>query len=101
MKKMKKVEIVADALELDEILRVIDACGVSGYTVIRDVAGRGGRGVRAGDELTGVLTNSYVMTACEADQARRLVDAVRPILERFGGVALVSDCEWVLHEHPI
>lgn len=97
MKPVKKVEIVADALEIDEILRVIEACGVSGYTVIRDVVGRGGRGVRAGDELTGALKNSYVMTACDAEQARRLVDAVRPILERFGGVALVSDCEWVVH----
>ena len=29
--------------------------------------------------------------------AARIVDAVRPILQRFGGVALVSDGQWVVH----
>jgi hypothetical protein len=65
--------------------------------VIRDIAGRGGRGERRGDELTGVFSNSYVMTACPAEQVEGLIDALRPVLTRFGGVALVSDAMWVVH----
>jgi nitrogen regulatory protein PII len=97
MTPVKKVEIVTASLEIEHVLQVLDEMGVSGYTVIRDVVGRGSRGVRAGDELTGALKNSYVMTACSPADAERVVEAVRPILKRFGGVALVSDCHWVQH----
>lgn len=97
MTPVKKIEIVADSLEVEAITRTLEQHGVSGYTVIRDVAGRGGRGDRRGDELTGVFTNSYVMTACPAEQVDGIIDALRPILTRFGGVALVSDALWVVH----
>lgn len=97
MTTVRKVEIVTASLEIEHVLEVLDNEGVSGYTVIRDVVGRGSRGARPGDELTGALTNSYVMTACSAEEAERVVAAVRPILKRFGGVALVTDCQWVRH----
>ena len=97
MKPVKKIEIVADSLGVPAIVRALESAGVSGYTIIRDVAGRGERGERSADELTGALTNSYVMTACDADAVERIVEAIRPILRRAGGVALVSDAQWVLH----
>ena len=97
MTPVKKIEIVADALELEEITRALERHGVSGYTVIKDVAGQGGRGARRSDDLTGVSSNSYVMTACAPEQVQPLIDALRPILTRFGGVALVSDALWVQH----
>jgi hypothetical protein len=37
------------------------------------------------------------MTACDADAVDRVVTAIRPFLRRAGGVALVSDAQWVLH----
>lgn len=97
MTPVKKIEIVVDTLEIDEVLRVLDRAGVSGYTVIRDVTGRGDRGVRRGDELTGVFGNGYVMTACPEASVEAVVAALRPILTRFGGLALVSDALWVKH----
>jgi nitrogen regulatory protein PII len=97
MTPVKKIEIVVDALEIDEVLRALDRAGVSGYTVIREVTGRGDRGVRRGDELTGVFKNGYVMTACPEELVEAVVAAVRPILTRFGGIALVSDAQWVKH----
>lgn len=97
MTPVKKIEIVAGSLEIDEILRVLDSVGVTGYTVIRDVTGRGTRGVQRGDELTGVFNNSYVMTVCPQERAESLIATLRPILTRFGGLALVSDALWVEH----
>jgi nitrogen regulatory protein PII len=94
---MKRVEIVIDALELSAVGQVLDRCGVSGYTVIREVTGKGDRGDRSGDDLTGALRNGYVLCACTEAQARAVTDAVRPILRRFGGVCLVSDCMWLDH----
>jgi hypothetical protein len=37
------------------------------------------------------------LIACSEDEANRIVEIVRPILKRFGGVCLVSDAMWVKH----
>jgi nitrogen regulatory protein PII len=97
MTSMKKVEIVIDALELSAVAEVLDAAGVSGYTVIREVTGKGSRGNRSGDDLTGALMNGYIFTACSEAQAGAVAEAIRPVLKRFGGVCLVTDCLWVDH----
>ena len=97
MTPVKKVEIVTASVEVENVARTLDRLGVSGYTIVREVEGSGGRGRRTGGELTGALTNSYVMTACAPDEVARIVEAIRPILERFGGVALVTDALWVRH----
>ena len=97
MIKVKKIEIVADAVGLPEILRLLDAKGVSGYTVIKDATGKGERGLRSGDEISDVFNNAYVLTACAPEQVVEIVEAVRPILRRSGGICLVSDADWLVH----
>lgn len=97
MTSMKKVEIVIDVHEVSAVAQVLDAAAVSGYTVIREVTGKGSRGNRSGDDLTGALKNGYVFTACPESQARAVADAVRPLLRRYGGVCLITDCLWVDH----
>jgi nitrogen regulatory protein PII len=97
MKTVKRVEIVVDQLALPELLRALDGAGASGWTVLRDASGRGGRGLRRGDDLTDVLTNAVVLCAGEPAAAERLVAAVRPLLATYGGMCLVSDAAWVLH----
>ncbi len=47
--------------------------------------------------LTGTSANGCVLTACPPEQVREIVEAVRPILKRRGGVCLVSDAQWVRH----
>lgn len=71
--------------------------GVDGYTIMRDVVGWGDRGLQSGDELTDVFKNSYLLTTCAAEDLERIVEAIRPILTRRGGVCLVSDAQWLKH----
>ena len=97
MRPVKRIEIVIDSLELRKLLRSLEQVGVSGYTVIQDTTGMGDRGVRAGDQLSDVFKNSYVITACPEDQLQLLIDAIRPLLKRFGGICLVSDAQWIIH----
>lgn len=97
MRPIKRIEIVIDSLELHKLLKILEQAGVSGYTVIRDAAGKGDRGARAGDQLTDVLKNSYIITTCAEEQLQPLVEAIRPLLKRFGGICLVSDAQWVVH----
>ena len=97
MMPVKRIEIIVDELELPNVLKLLDAAGVSGYTVIKDATGKGDRGLRGGDDLTGVFANSYVMTACPVEKLDLIVESLRHILKQRGGVCLVSDAQWIIH----
>ncbi len=94
---VKKIEIIIDKHELPNVLKLLDAAGVSGYTVFEDATGKGDRGLRGGDDLTGVFANSYVMSACPIEKLHLIVESLRPVLKQRGGVCLVSDAEWIIH----
>ncbi len=97
MKAVKRVEIICETAGLEEIRRLLERAGVSGFTVFNNVTGQGGRGRREDDELTGVFRNCCVMTACAPEQAARIAERLRPVLRRYSGVCLVSDAMWLHH----
>jgi nitrogen regulatory protein PII len=97
MKPVKRVEMVVDALEVPHLLERLSHIDINAYTVIRDAHGKGERGTRGGDVFSGTFDNSYIVIACTEEQSRQLVETVRPILKRLGGICLVSDAMWVLH----
>ncbi|MDR4507602.1 MAG: transcriptional regulator [Candidatus Brocadiaceae bacterium] len=91
MKIRKKVEIVTDSLDVAEVIALLDEIGVSGYTIINNVEGKGGRGLRIGDGLTDMLRNTYIMVVCNDKDVYRIVEAISPIRKKFGGICIVSD----------
>jgi nitrogen regulatory protein PII len=95
MEKAKKVEIVIDSIHLNHLLEKLQKVGVSGYSVFKDVIGMGERGMMAGDELTDVFKNSYIFTLCDEETTNKVVEAIRPILKKYGGICTVSDVLWV------
>ena len=97
MKPIKRIEIVIDAAHTPELVRTIKSVGATGYTLIRDVQGSGDRGDRAGDELSNVYRNCYIIIAADSDTAQSLIDSARPLLERYGGMCLVSEAQWLKH----
>lgn len=96
MKSVKRIEIVIEEIELDNLISELDRIGVVGYTIVPRAGGRGERGVRY-ESLQG-LSNVLMTIACDAEQANRVIEVIRPILKRYGGVCLVSDALWVIHE---
>ena len=98
MKPSKRIEIVIEqplAERMIETLRKLDA---PGYTVVRNVGGSGDRGARRADELAGDSSNCLFLIACDDEElVKRITDGVRPLLSRFGGICLVSDCLWLRH----
>lgn len=97
MKPVKRIEIIIDSLDLKSCLDELESMGISGYTVIRDVVGSGDRGARSGDLLNDSMNNSYILIACELDQVEKITTLLRPKLQRYGGVCLISDAEWLIH----
>ena len=96
MQALKKVEIILSAPELPKLQRLVEKLGLN-YTVFHHATGRGDRGIRADDDLAGVFTNICLLTACKAEQLPTLVEAVRPLLKKTGGLCLVSDVLSVMH----
>lgn len=97
MRPIKKLEIITDAREMLEVIRVLERHGVRGYSLLRNVVGKGERGVQSGDELSGAFTNSYLLSACSDEVVAGVLEDVRALLKRSGGVCLVSDALWVEH----
>lgn len=97
MQAAKRVEIICDTVEVKNVIKLLEAIGVTGYTIIRDVVGKGGRGMRRGDDLTDVFKNSMILTVCDEKQISDVVEAIRPILKKFGGICLISDTHFVIH----
>lgn len=97
MQAVKKLEIILDAPEEKSVTAILDRIGVSGYTIVRNVAGKGGRGIQRGDELTDVFSNVLIMTACTPAEAEKAVEMLRPLLRRVGGLCLLSDATMVEH----
>lgn len=97
MKQVKRIELVIDAAHTPELIRAIKASGATGFTLVRDVQGSGDRGDRMGDELGNVYRNCYLIVAAGEAVAQKVVDAARPLIERHGGMCLVSDAAWLKH----
>lgn len=97
MTPVKRIEIVVDQAELPRLVTVLDEAGVNGYTVLREAQGMGRRGRRGGDGLSGEFSNGIVIIAAAADEALRIVELVRPVLRRHGGICLMSDAQWLIH----
>jgi len=92
---MKRIEIVIDAGKLEELIGLLIETGAKGYTVIKRVSGLGARGMRSPDVVLCDEGSAVVILACKKDQAARIMQGLYPRLKRFGGMCLVSDCEWL------
>ena len=98
MKPCKRIEIVIESPQAQRLTDVLKELGAAGFTMIPDVRGSGDRGERRADELSGDSSNCLIMIACETQATvDTIVEAVRPLLSRSGGVCLVSDALWLRH----
>lgn len=98
MKAVKRVEIVAESDFLPKILALLDKENINGYTVISNVSGKGDKGIRDGYGLTSVFQNIYILLACSEEELERITEPLRALLKRIGGMCLVSDAQWLIHE---
>jgi nitrogen regulatory protein PII len=97
MRAAHKVEIVLSSLEIEEAIDILETIPVPGYTLVKDVLGKGDRGVSYND-LGRESSNSYITIVCTTDrQVSDLVDLFTPLLKKAGGVFLVTSAYDVEH----
>ncbi|MFY9269771.1 MAG: P-II family nitrogen regulator [Candidatus Manganitrophaceae bacterium] len=92
-KKMKRVEIIIEAVKLKKVLSIIDEAGAGGYTILPTVTGRGHRGRRAGVTLTNVFDNAMVFTLADEATAERISQEVKKLIQNYAGVIIITDAD--------
>jgi nitrogen regulatory protein PII len=98
MKTCKRIEIVIETPWANKLTALLKQLGAPGYTLVPDVRGSGDRGVRRADELSGDSSNCMILIACDDDAIiEKILEGVRPLITRSGGICLVSDAQWLRH----
>ena len=98
MKPCKRLEIVVEQALAPRLTQALIDLGAPGFTYFDHAGGSGDRGRRRADEPTGTSTNCVFIIACDDDAiVTNIVEGVRPVLSRSGGICLVSDAMWVRH----
>lgn len=98
MRPMKRMDIVIDALAVPRLLEALEAAGIRSWTRVPSVAGRGDRGDRESGDPAGAFENDLLLVIIDAQLVSTVSDRIRPLLRTYGGMCVVSDCEWLVHE---
>src|SRR6476620_8466769 len=93
---MKRIEIVVTDESLNDLIELFREAKVRGYTLIKKAGGLGSRGERNPEYYPLEEENAVMVLACEEEQAEKLIMMLRPKLKEFGGMCLISDCQWVI-----
>ena len=90
----KRIEILADAPLLPRLLAALEACEISGHTVLPAMSGAGQTGRWSEDYLTG--TSKLMLVAIASDvHAAALVDQLAPLLDSHRLLLTLSAVEVV------
>ena len=92
---MKRIEIITAAQNTEKIQRILDQNDMKGYSFFKRVAGKGSQGYMDADGLSMAFQNVYFLIGCSAEQYEKLKTPLQHLLNDIGGVAMVSDAEWI------
>lgn len=98
MRPCKRLEIVIERTQAPRLEAAIKTAGATGFTVIHNAGGGGDRGHRRADDVTDTDENCVFIVAVEDESVLlKIIESIRPILKRFGGVCLASEAQWLIH----
>lgn len=88
---MKKLELIIESVEEKKIIKILDNIGIKGYSIIKDVRGRGKKGERRFSELTGIMKNLLFIVVDEEEKINSFIEEVKPILKDYSGIMILSE----------
>ena len=91
---MNRIDLFVNERELSRICQALVRAGAGGYSVVRHVTGRGEAGeISEAMDFSSFGANAQVIVFCDDGVLAAARQAVKPLLQRFGGVAFVSSAE--------
>ncbi len=97
MDTRKKLEIIVTNPEAKPVLLLLENHGITHYSIIRDVYGRGDRGIQDGNDLSDTFINVLIICFITTETFEVVKESLRAELSRQGGVAVVSDVSSLKH----
>ncbi len=93
MHPVSRIEMIVVAQEVEKILNILEQEGVPGYTLIRNVIGKGDFGIVSDDLNLGSnkLNNVFIICYCPPEKTKQVVEKIKPILNKYGGVCYISE----------
>jgi nitrogen regulatory protein PII len=96
MHPKKRIEIMLEAPALNRLAAALEAAGVTGYTVLPVLAGKGTTGAWTGDGLIGGAGAMVcVITITDAARVDAVVEKVMSVLARQIGLVSIGDVQVV------
>lgn len=87
----RRVEILVDAPLVRRICSAADTIGVTNYTLLPTVGGRGAHGVWRQDEISGATAKLVFLTITSVEKADALIAALAPLLDSHDLLLTVDD----------
>lgn len=92
--RMKRIEVVIEGADLPALREILARDGVTGYTVIRDVAGLGQGGWHEGRLMFNEQASLAMIVAVAAPSAiRKVALELKELFTARPGVTFISDVE--------
>ena len=99
MVKRKKVEIIIESVYLNRLVEFFMKNDVIGYTVIRDIQGSGGHGLKLNDDVTDVFTNCYVFVIFSEEFLEEINQKFITFLKKYGAKCIMTDVMWLSYDN--
>lgn len=93
----KKIEIIIESSELNKVREILEECGITSYTTIPNLSGKGHRGLRKEVEFTDIFKNSMVISVVPKEKVSAIVEKLKALFEDYAGALWVSDVEILSH----
>lgn len=96
MKSMKKVEVIIESVYLNRLLDLFKRYNITSYTLIPDIQGCGGHGLKMADNVTDINSNDYIFVVIEAEKFLEIKEEIRAFTKKYGGKCIITDVMMIL-----
>ncbi len=101
MDPVSRIEMIVSSQEVEKIINILETVGAPGYSLIRGVIGKSDWGTVSDDINLGSskLSNVFIICYCPQEKVKPIVEKIKPILNKYGGVCYLSDAMEIRSVH--
>ncbi len=93
---IKKIEITVESLYQQKIIEAIETTGAPGYTILKEVEGKGKHGIKDGKGISDGYKNCMVIVYCNQEETTGVINVIKPLIAKYGGICVIQDAHWVI-----
>lgn len=85
-----RIEVLVDAPLVPELVALLEKHGIGGHTVMPTLSGHGASGSWSDDLITSAEHKVRLLSVAEPARAEGFVDDLRPLLDSYGLLVMIS-----------